>query len=179
MAVNSRVLRAALAACLTAIAVVVITSTGAHASQGIACGGTITTDTTLSKNLNCAGDGLTISTDGVTLDLNGHKIGGSGSGVGITVSGSDVTVEDGSVRGFEQGIRIAPGDHSTLTGLTANRNGTGLTVFGADTAVADSTFSNNTSFGIWDRSLRLTVDDSERSHGTAAMGSMPSRSRRA
>ncbi len=166
MAVNSRVPTAVLAACLIAVAVVVIMSTDAHASQGVACGGTITTDTTLSKNLNCPGDGLTISTDGVTLDLNGHKMSGSGTGVGIMVSGSDVTVESGSVRGFEQGVRIAyPGNHSTLTGLTANRNGTGLTVFAADdTAVTDSTFSHNTSFGIWARSLRLTVEDSRSSH---------------
>jgi hypothetical protein len=39
------------------------------------CGDTITTDTTLHKNLvNCPNNGIIIGADGVTLNLNGHTI---------------------------------------------------------------------------------------------------------
>lgn len=166
MAVNSRVVTAVAAVFLIALAAIVITATQAHASQGIACGATITIDTTLWKNLKCLSDGLVVSGDGVTLDLDGHKISGSGTGVGVAITGSDVTLENGSVKGFEQGVRLASlAERSTLADLTANGNQTGLTVFAADDAtVTDSTFSNNTSFGVWDRALRLTIEDSEISH---------------
>ncbi len=146
--------------------VLLITSAGARAHEGVFCGATITVDTTLDENLRCSGDGLLVAADGVTLDLNGHTVRGAGTGLGITVTGTEVTVKNGSVRGFEQGVRVAyPGHHSTLAGLTAKENNTGLLVWAADdTTVVDSNFSHNTTSGIWERALRSTVEDSRISH---------------
>jgi hypothetical protein len=44
------------------------------------CGDTITTDTTLHKNLvDCPNNGIVIGADKITLDLNGHLIDGDGT----------------------------------------------------------------------------------------------------
>src|SRR5215211_9424438 len=44
------------------------------------CGDTITTDTSLHKDLvDCPNNGIIIGADGVTLDLNGHTIDGDGA----------------------------------------------------------------------------------------------------
>lgn len=54
----------------------------------LACGDTITTDTTLTADLlACPGDGLIIGADNITLDCDGHKVTGTASGVvGIEVN---------------------------------------------------------------------------------------------
>jgi|SRR5580765_8588255 len=149
-----------------AAAAFLITMGGARADEGVSCGATITVDTTLTNDLKCSGDGLFVSADEVTLDLNGHTVRGSGTGSGVTITGAGVTLKNGSAKGFEDGIRVAfPGDHATLTGVTANVNGTGLMVFAAnDATVTHSNFSNNATVGIWERALGLTIEDSKISH---------------
>jgi parallel beta-helix repeat protein len=90
----------------------------AHASPGaVACGATITQDTTLTADLtNCPGDGLVIGADGITLDLNGHTIDGTVAQAsscdgppfgasGIHLGGHDrLTVADGTVQQFADGV---------------------------------------------------------------------------
>src|SRR3954463_14789092 len=86
--------------------------TAAAAVQQLSCGDTITTDTTLHKDLvNCPTNGIVIGADNVTLDLNGHTIDGDGTltpgpecpdtefcDVGVLNDGHDgVTVVHGSV----------------------------------------------------------------------------------
>ena len=52
----------------------------AEAAKQPQCGDTITTDTTLHKDLvNCPNNGIVIGADNVTLDLNGHTIDGDGT----------------------------------------------------------------------------------------------------
>src|SRR5436190_19773212 len=82
----------------------------AHAAN-VGCGDTITTDTTLHKDLiNCPNNGILIGADNVTLDLNGHLVDGDGApaagcgpqddcDLGLASIGHDgVTVMHGSVR---------------------------------------------------------------------------------
>lgn len=46
----------------------------------VSCGDTITTDTTLHRDLvNCPSNGIVIGADNITLDLNGHTIDGDGA----------------------------------------------------------------------------------------------------
>ncbi len=58
----------------------VIASSGSSAlAANVKCGDTITTDTTLHKDLvNCPNNGIIIGADNITLNLNGHTIDGDG-----------------------------------------------------------------------------------------------------
>jgi parallel beta-helix repeat protein len=99
------------------------------------CGDTITTDTTLHRDLvNCPNNGLVIGADGITLDLNGHTIDGDDApfggcrprtdicDAGVLNDGHDrVTVKDGSVSQFDRGVR-AGGDDNRLLDLSASGN---------------------------------------------------------
>src|SRR5689334_1612954 len=103
----SRFIPAAAIAALLALTA----ATQAHAAPGaVACGATITQDTTLTADLtNCPGEGHVIGADGITLDLNGHTIDGtvaqatscdepSFGNDGIDLGGHDrLTVVDGTV----------------------------------------------------------------------------------
>src|SRR5436190_5635500 len=58
----------------------VVALSGAEAASNVSCGDTITTDTTLHRNLvNCPNNGIVIGADNVTLDLNYHTIDGTGT----------------------------------------------------------------------------------------------------
>src|SRR5216117_2676623 len=99
------VLRAAILA-LAAAGFMALSANQALASH-VSCGATITTDTKLDSDLtNCPGDGVVIGADNITLNLDGHTIDGTVGGTGIDDSaGRDgVTIENGSVKGFSQGI---------------------------------------------------------------------------
>ena len=92
------------------------------------CGDTITTDTTLHKDLvNCPHDGIVIGADGITLDLNGHLIDGDDVSspeceCAVVNEGHDrVTVRHGSVRGFDGGVSMR-GNHNRLLGISALGN---------------------------------------------------------
>jgi parallel beta-helix repeat protein len=80
----------------------------------VACGDTITQDTTLDGDLiDCPGDGIVIGADGITLDLNGHTIDGDDQPGLDGDSGVDSAAHDGLsvlggvVRGFEIGVNIS------------------------------------------------------------------------
>ena len=96
----SWLLRAAVPA---AVVVLALVGAGPSAAETVACGATVTADTTLGADLiGCPGDGLTVEA-GVTLDLKGHIVSGSGSGVGVRGG----IVENGRVRGFDTGIVLS------------------------------------------------------------------------
>lgn len=122
---------------------------GAKAPAGVACGDTITVDTTLTTNLNCSDSGLTIAASDVTLDLGGHTIRGSGGvGVGISIGSSNVVVRDGRIRGFQRGL--VSGADAHLAGVTITDNDTGVNVnsFGGRLTVEDSRIVRNSGDGI-------------------------------
>ncbi|MEV8632141.1 right-handed parallel beta-helix repeat-containing protein [Streptosporangium sp. NPDC051023] len=81
----------------------------------VRCGAVLTSDVTLTGNLNCAGDALTIGANGVTVDLNGHTITGDGTGRGITLEKkADVTVQNGTITRFKLGAE-ATESHLTFS----------------------------------------------------------------
>lgn len=152
---------------------VVITAAGALSAAApvsaavLACGTTITEDTTLDADVGpCAGDGVIIATEGVTLDLGGHTIFGSaevGDGAGVLVlNAHGVKVTNGTVRGFDGGVVIQGGGFNAVTGITARDNighseghppapgtryGDGIAVLGSsDNRIADNTVVNNGPF---------------------------------
>ena len=84
----------------------------AQAAPAVACGGTITTNTTLTRSLTCSGNALTLA-QGVRLDLGGHTVRGDGTGAAIAVlaessSGTTTTIVNGRVTGFVDGVVHTP-----------------------------------------------------------------------
>src|SRR5438552_2355094 len=80
-------------------------ATGARAATGVACGSTITSETTLDTDLSCGSAGGLVVVS-ATLDLNGHRIVGAGTGTGVTLQGTGAAVVNGSVGGFADGVRM-------------------------------------------------------------------------
>ena len=84
-----------------------VSGLGAPARATDLCGTTVTDDVTLSQDLLCAGDGLTVGASDIRIDLNGFTIQGSGAGIGVIVSGrTGVTITGGVIRQFAFGIRV-------------------------------------------------------------------------
>src|SRR3954454_4541422 len=114
----------------------VLALTRAEAASNVSCGDTITTDTTLHRNLvNCPNNGIIIGADNVTLDLNYHTIGSDGTpaagcdpdtefcDIGVLNDGHDgVTVVHGSVRQFALGVVVGEARHNGLLDISASRS---------------------------------------------------------
>lgn len=133
---------------------------GPALAQPLACGDTVTQDTTLNADLvGCAGDGLAIGADGITLDLGGHTIsgrfisGGTPGQVGIDNHGhDDVTIRNGTVNGFVGGgVHLVGTDGNRVEGLTMQFPGDyGILLEGGGSAnhFNANTIDRATSFGI-------------------------------
>jgi parallel beta-helix repeat protein len=117
-------------------------SSGAEAAnKQPKCGDTITTDTTLRKDLvDCPNNGIVIGADDITLDLNGHTVASDGQpscpedefcDSGLLNDGHDgVTIRDGSVRNFVFGALVVSARHNRIVDLTVSNNqGTGIILF--------------------------------------------------
>src|SRR5947207_13625925 len=120
---------------LAVAGVMAFSGSSAHAVN-VSCGDTITTDTTLHKDLvNCPNNGIIIDADNVTLNLNGHTIDGDGKpftgcapgepcDLGVAERRHDgVTVKSGSVREFTNGLHPGLARHLRALGLSPVRNG--------------------------------------------------------
>jgi parallel beta-helix repeat protein len=120
----------------------------ALAVQQLSCGDTITTDTTLHKDLvDCPNNGIVIGADNVTLDLNGHTIDGAASGnVGVLNDGHDgVTVRHGSVRDFGEGVVGSNVAHNRLLGISASRiEAIGIHIYGSPRILVRNCSGNRT-----------------------------------
>ena len=125
---------------------------------GIACGDTITADTTLDRDLtDCPSNGILIGADGITLDLNGHTISGDGKLVrrcrrdqicDVGVANDDhagVTIRGGSVRGFGIGVGVFRGRNDRFVELDSSRNQFfGFVIGGSSrTVIRDSSGNDN------------------------------------
>ncbi|MFQ3244401.1 MAG: parallel beta-helix repeat protein [Arenicella sp.] len=87
-------------------------------SYALACGDAVTSDITLTENLNCTSGyrALEVFANNVTIDLNGYTISGSSSLAGIYIVGyKNVTVKNGSIKDFWVAI-----NSTNTTGLTVN-----------------------------------------------------------
>jgi hypothetical protein len=157
-------------AALPALAATLVAAPAMGAADDIACGATITVDTTLTKNLRCPADGLVVAGSGVTLNLSGHTVSGVGTGNGITITGAGVTVTNGVVTRFQQGVDVeSTGNQATLTRLAVRRNGTGVEVgpglFGpTQGVVSDSELTGNDLDGAFLNGTFWTIEDTTIAH---------------
>lgn len=113
-----------------------IVAVGQAQAGHVSCGDTLTTNTTLDGNLNCAtAPGLVIGADGITLDCAEFKIEGPGTATpccptpdrGIELSGrTGVTVTNCRVKNFGAGFQIGRSSFNTFTNNRASNNGVGF-----------------------------------------------------
>jgi nitrous oxidase accessory protein NosD len=94
----------------------------AHNGASIACGQTITEDTTLEEDLACpaeAASALVIAASNITLDLGGHTISGYTPNTGVYTTGqSGLTIRNGVIEGFNVGVYIDSSNGVTVEDLT-------------------------------------------------------------
>ena len=123
---------------LAMVGVALVELSGAEAAgQGQPqCGDTITTDTTLHKDLvDCPNNGIVIGANNITLNLNGHLIDGDGTptsgcdsdkefcDTGIVNEGHDgVTVMHGSIRQFGGGVTLFAVRQNRVQGISTSGN---------------------------------------------------------
>ena len=90
------------------------------------CGEVLTTDTTLTGDMTCAGTALRIGADGITVDLNGFWIYGDSVSVGwagVENAGyRKVTIENGTITDFFFGIHLEGADDNRIRAITADGN---------------------------------------------------------
>jgi len=133
--------------------------------QAVACGDMLTTDTTLTADLDCSSSmfpALTLA-NGVTLDLGGHTVSGSGPGDGFGINGQSYTVRNGTITDFGHGIETDTGtvnlsqvrlvvngmgvealsSRVNITNSVVNRNGVGLGGTTPAYRVEDTTIDGN------------------------------------
>ncbi|MGE5689113.1 MAG: right-handed parallel beta-helix repeat-containing protein [Pseudomonadota bacterium] len=143
------------AAAVVVLAAGLLATARAAGADSVGCGSTVTTDTTLGRDLlGCPGDGLVVAGDGVTIDLAGHAITGLGQGAGIRILGSRVVVRDGSVEGFGMGIwtndyPVSRPSETTIVRVKVRRNiGFGVVFSGVGETLEDSTVAFNGGDGV-------------------------------
>ncbi|GAB2931027.1 hypothetical protein GCM10027280_18310 [Micromonospora polyrhachis] len=157
----------------------------AHAATTPQCGDIITTSVTLTGDLQCVGNGLTVGAHGVTLDLNGHTISGSRTGIGIIAADhNDLTIRGGTVTGFHREILLGYARNLTVRDLRVihdadGENDEGIYVDQVEgLAVQDTTFvvTSASSAMYIDASVDVRIDDVEVTGGGIGLGMYTDRS---
>ena len=133
---------------------------GAVAARQIACGSHLAADTTLTRDLHCSGDGLTLA-PGIRLDMAGHQLSGDGTGVGISVvDGDRNAVRGGKIQNWQTGIHFVGASIEELKPVTLS----GLRVVDAPLVLEAATItlerSNLLRSSIFPSVTSLTVRDS-------------------
>ncbi len=120
------------------------------------CGQTLTTSTTFTADETCVGPGLIVGVNGITIDLAGFTLSGtSKASTGVDLGNhSGVTVKNGTIRGFDRGIRdgFRPTKLSHLVIRDNGQEGGILT----DAAVDKCSFLTNGSAGLILNSGKVT-----------------------
>jgi parallel beta-helix repeat protein len=119
---------------LAAVAAGFFAVTGGQAlASHVTCGDTITTDTTLDRDLvDCPDKGIVIGADGITLNLRHHTVDGDGAltegcntcdaGIDNSAGHDGVTIRGGSVREFAVGVVVREARGNRVRDLSASRN---------------------------------------------------------
>ena len=104
----------------------------------VACGDTITADTTLDGDLTgCPGNGVTIAAPGVTLDLGGHEIEGAPGGFGVVAQVPRVTVTNGSVGRFHNAVVLSSGGDHVVRDMTVYGSHDGVLLLAVHRALVE------------------------------------------
>src|SRR6185437_4912547 len=108
----------------------------------------------LTKDLTSVGTCISIGTISVSIDLQGHILTGNGTGAGIVAqggaippSGTHIVVSNGTIQNFGTGILAnsvaGPANGAmAIVGMTIQKNGDGLVLFGGDTVVSSKVVDN-------------------------------------
>jgi hypothetical protein len=128
-----------------AVSSIVLAGSGAAGAgvQAVACGATLTADTTLTSDLTCPGNlpALTLA-NGVTLDLGGHTVSGSGPGGGFGINGASYTLRNGTITNFGHAVETAFGT-ATLSRVRLVVNGMGVESLGSQVKITNSVIDRN------------------------------------
>ena len=135
----------------------------------VACGATLTANTTLANDLSCTGNGLEL-VGGVVLNLNGHTIDGAGyKGVILHAPRLNTAVENGTIRGFNEGVD-AEGDSAKLVNLRISAGSIGVLLNGTGDVVSGSTIFDNESQGILVQGSKAQIlNDAVRDNGLSGI----------
>jgi hypothetical protein len=128
-------------------------------AANVACGQTITTDTTLDGDVaNCPGDGIVIGADNITLNLGGHvvdRMGPTDIGAGIlnynpaTGRGYDgVTIKNGRIQQFNIGVRVVGAARTSISSLSVQASDTAIVLAGVQDSLVESNSLRGTILGI-------------------------------
>jgi hypothetical protein len=115
-------------------------------TQDVVCGQTVTSDVTLTGNLDCGFDspgpfagsgGLVVGADGLDIDLAGYTIrgpvfSGGGSDRGIDNAGGhdDVTIRDGGLSTWGDGVHLEAASGNVMRDLHVQGSPTGVSISG-------------------------------------------------
>ncbi len=128
----------------------------------VRCGGSLTRNTVLYKDLFCAeGNGLVLDANGIFLDCGGRLIDGLGAGsTGILLDHrSGTTVRNCDVNGFARGIDLDAGTGNSFLSnnvSSGSNSGISLGLFSYNNRVEDNNVSN---FGYYCISLQFADDN--------------------
>jgi len=144
-----------------AVSAIVLAGSGAAGAgvQAVACGATLTTDTTLTNDLDCSGSFLPALTlaNGVTLDLGGHTVSGAGPGGGFGINGRSYTVRNGTVTNFGHAIETEGGTVN-LSHVRLVVNGQGVESLNSQVKITNSVIDRN-GVGLGGQTPGFFVDD--------------------
>lgn len=127
---------------------------GLHASSLLAqsCGDFLTSNTTLSGDLNCTSGyyALEIGADNITLDLNGYTLSGTSSLAGVIVdSRSNVTIKNGVIKGFWAGVNSVDTSNLQILDNVFYNLGEGIVLSaGSDAYISGNDFIKTSSRGV-------------------------------
>jgi Right handed beta helix region len=141
-------------ACLAAGILTIASGTApeAKANVALACGDTVTTDVTLTTDLNCP-EGVGLYALGpVTIDFAGHSLDGSGTGVAGIWGGA--TLLNGKIQGFDSGVN----GPATVENMTLTRNAYGILGASMTVRVSGSSIVANSRGGIVSAGFALIRD---------------------
>jgi Right handed beta helix region len=125
-------------------------------TQSVGCGETVTTDVTLTGDLDCLQvPGFNVGADGVDINLAGHGMfggiasgGGGPRGIDNSRGFDDLTVRNGTVGSFGFAIFIDGGNRNRILNLDAGAAGNAVTISaGADNEIRRSRLFGR-SFGV-------------------------------
>lgn len=132
-------------ACLAALVAAVFASAliGSARAAGVACGDTLTQNTTLTADLTCpSGIGLIVSA-GVAVDFAGHTLNGAGTGArGMSVLGGGARVSNGRIQGFV-GEGVSEEGAATFENMMITGNGAGVANFPGFATIRNSSIVGN------------------------------------
>src|SRR3989344_9599073 len=117
------------------------------------CGDTMVNSYNITSDLQCNGDGLTISTENIILNCNKHLINQTSSGYannGITINANNITIVNCTLIHFNNGINVATSNLSNLTNSTLFNNSIGIKLFAAkNTTITSNSIKLSSDSGIY------------------------------